>query len=131
MRLELQNIDLEDIPTPTAYKMHDILKLAKQVSEDLAASVPFHLVRNPEVFVATPHQQQSSNGRQEAIVPNISVGGLLLMHVILIASTTSMIPQQISQSFREYLVWIGRVMGIGQAEVVSDVSFQFMGLFVC
>lgn len=107
--------------------MHNILKLAKQISEDLAASIPFHLVRNPEVFVIAPHQQQTSKGRQDAIIPNISVGGLLLMHIILVASATTMVPQQISQSFREYLIWIGRVMGIGQAEVVSDVSFDFSG----
>ena len=46
------------------------------------------------------------------------------MHVIYVGSKTSIVPQSTRQSFRENLAWIGKVMGIGQAEVISDVSWN-------
>ena len=101
--------------------MRNVLKLAENISGDIAASIPFHLVRNPKIFITKKHQ---TDVKQEALVPNVSAGGLLIMHVIYVGSKTSIVPQSTRQSFRENLAWIGKVMGIGQAEVISDVSWN-------
>jgi hypothetical protein len=97
-----------------------ILKEAQDLSESLAASMPFHLTRNPETFLV--HQQQTSSTKQEAILPNRSIGGLLLVHPIHAVSSLSVVPMHLREMFREHLAWIGRVMGIGQAGLLADVS---------
>lgn len=97
-----------------------ILKEAQDLSESLAASIPFHLTRNPETFLV--HQQQTSSTKQEVILPNRSIGGLLLMHPIHAVSGLSVVPMHLREMLREHLAWIGRVMGIGQAGLLADVS---------
>jgi hypothetical protein len=97
-----------------------ILKEAQDLSESLAASIPFHLTQNPETLIV--HQQQTSSTTQEVILPNRSIGGLLLMHPIHVVSGLSVVPMHLREMFREHLAWIGRVMGIGQAGLLADVS---------
>ena len=114
-RLQSQDIHAQQLPVPTAYETNRILELAEELSGDILASVPFHLIRNPDIFL-TP-----VNGKQKAI-PNVSAGGLLIMHSMFVASTSSIIPQPTRHTFREFLGWIGDVMGIGQAALFSEVN---------
>jgi hypothetical protein len=88
----------------------------------MAASIPFHLTRNPEIFVSKQQRKSSIAIEQQTIVVNRSVGGLLLMHPVYLASTLSIVPTRFRSMFREYLAFIGRVMGIGQARLLADVS---------
>lgn len=115
IRLQLLNTDTEE-----SYEIHDIFTTAEKLSEDVAASIPFHLVRNPEVFVTAPVEDQHGGHKQPHIIPNLSAGGLLIMHTIFVVSTALVVPEQIRQSCIEYLVFIGQT--IGQAEVIADVS---------
>lgn len=101
----------------TPYTRRHILKEARNLSETIAASIPFHLTRNPEVFCVGFQQ-----AREEIILPNPSVGGLLLMHSIYAASCLSIVPERLREMFREHLRWIGQKMGIGQAGLLADVS---------
>lgn len=60
--------------------------------------------------------------KPKVAIPNRSIGGLLLMHSLYAASTFSVVPRHLREMFKEYLAWVGRVMGIGQARVLADVS---------
>ena len=95
-----------------------ILREARDLAEDVAASIPFHLAQNPEVFLwhANPTR------KQEVIHANRSVGGLLLIHPLHVVTELSVVPKHLKEMFRGHLAWIGRVMGIGQAGVLADVS---------
>ena len=44
------------------------------------------------------------------------------MHPMHVVSGLSVVPMYLREMFREHLAWIGRVMGIGQAELLADVS---------
>jgi hypothetical protein len=99
-----------------------ILKAALALSEDIAASIPFHLTRNPEIFFFKQQQKSSIAIERQTIVANRSVGGLLLMHPIYVVSALSVVPTHLRSMFREYLAFIGRVMGVGQARLLADVS---------
>ena len=44
------------------------------------------------------------------------------MHPLHVVSGLSVVPKHLREMFREQLAWIGRVMGIGQAGVLADVS---------
>jgi len=101
-----------------AYSQKNILKEAKILSESLASSVLFHLLRNPEAFV----DEQQSTSSNPSILVNQSIGGLLIMHPLNAVSSLEIIPPDLRQLFREHLAWIGNVMGIGQALLLADVS---------
>jgi hypothetical protein len=116
---------LHDDPEESSFpSQRHILKEAQDLSESLAASIPFHLTRNPETLLV--QQQQTSSTRQEIILPNRSIGGLLLMHPIHAVSDLSVVPMHLREIFREHLAWIGRVMGIGQAGLLADVSIRLV-----
>lgn len=110
----------DDPEESSTSSQRQILKEAQNIAESLAASIPFHLTRNPEAFLA--HPQQTSSTKQEATLPNRSVGGLLLMHPLHVVSGLSVVPMHLREMFREHLAWVGRVMGIGQAGLLADVS---------
>ena len=103
----------------SSYQRH-VLKQAQDLSESIAASIPFHLTRNPETFLVP--QLQTSSAKQQVILPNKSIGGLLIIHLIHVVSGLSVVPIHLREMFREHLAWIGRVMGIGQASLLADVS---------
>ena len=101
----------------SSFSESDLLNEARKLAEDIAASIPFHLFRNPEVFLS-PQQHTGTT----VISPNQALGGLLLMHPISAALGLSVVPQHLSEMFRECLSWIGQVMGIGQATLFAEVS---------
>lgn len=97
-----------------------IMKESQRLAEDIAASIPFHLTRNPETFLAHPRQNSSSIA--DIPIPNNSIGGLLIMYAIYVVSKLPVVPLHLRDMFRQHLAWIGRVMGIGQASLLADVS---------
>jgi len=61
----------------------------------------------------------------QAILPNHSIGGLMLIYTLHSVLDLSIVPSHFNETFREYVIWIGSVMGIGQAPLLADVSFCF------
>ena len=110
---------------PTEPPFSSRCRIQKEVwdlCESLAASIPFHLIRNLETFLVHKQQQTGSTGRS-VIIPNRSAGGILLMHPINVISGLSVVPIHFKEMLKEQLAWIGRVMGIGQAKLLAtDVS---------
>lgn len=100
-----------------------ILKEAQELSESIAASIPFHLTRNPENFLV--HRDQKSSTMRADPIPNKSIGGLLIMYVIYAVSKLPIVPKHLREMFTEYLAWMGRAMGIGQAALLADPSSSF------
>ena len=113
----------------TSYSQDHILKEAHDLSEDIAASIPFHLARNVDEFLI--NKQQIDPMKQEAVLPNRSIGGVSLMYPIHVVSALSVVPLHLREMFREHLAWIGRVMGIGQARLLADVSILPFRVNVC
>jgi hypothetical protein len=99
-----------------------LLKEVHDLSESLSASVLFTLTRNPEIFIYQPPMSSP----ELAIIPNQSIGGLLMMHPLHAVSSLPVVPLHFREMFREHLVWIGDVMGIGQASLLADVGFHFV-----
>ena len=54
--------------------------------------------------------------------PGRSVGGLLLMHPIYVASKLPIVPQQMREYLENCLEWIAMYMGIGQASLLAKVG---------
>jgi hypothetical protein len=49
-----------------------------------------------------------------------------MMHPLHAISSLPVVPLHFREMFREHLVWIGDVMGIGQASLLADVGFHFV-----
>ncbi|KAL2844091.1 hypothetical protein BJY01DRAFT_264094 [Aspergillus pseudoustus] len=86
---------------------------ASQKIDEIAASVPYHLVKDLDEYmrVAISHEGAPTRGR--------AVGGLLLLHPLYVLSTCSVVPLATQEYARKCLGWIGQKMGIGQATVMS------------
>lgn len=102
------------------YSQPQILAQARELAENAAASVPFHLLQDPGALLCL--QEQTSAYKELGLIPNKAVGGLLLMYSILAIGECDIVPMELRDYFRDCLIWIGSVMGIGQAGVVADVS---------
>ncbi|RFU24907.1 hypothetical protein B7463_g11437, partial [Scytalidium lignicola] len=90
----------------------DILSLV----EDLVSSIPYYLTEDVQCFLRDV-------GNNTAITcPGRSVGGLLLMHPLYLASTLVAIPPEMRDYMKECLSWIGLHMGIGQASIFANAS---------
>ena len=85
----------------------------------MAASIPFHPSKNLTTFV-----EQVENGLELAVSPGKSVGGLLLMHRLFVASNLSVILPQAQAHMKECLAWIGTHMGISQGTLLSNVRIR-------
>ena len=55
-------------------------------------------------------------------MPNNSISGLMIMYVLYVVSKLPIVPIHLREIFKQHLAWIGRVMGIGQASLLADVS---------
>ena len=92
-------------------------KKSEQVAKSIAASVPYHLIADfPQLIRQLPTVP-------ERVAPGKSVGGLLLMHPIYVASTASLLSPQLRGWMRQQLRWIGEKMGISQATLLANVRF--------
>ena len=87
---------------------------------ELVASIPFHLAEDLQVFL----QDESAAARK--IKPGKSVGGLLLLHPLCIASKLSIVPPRLQDYTRECLEWIATNMGIGQASLLTKVRQTYL-----
>ncbi|KAJ6031703.1 hypothetical protein N7540_002435 [Penicillium herquei] len=82
--------------------------------EDMLASIPYHLSEDLQVFLRERHEHT------EITNPGRSVGGLLLMHPIYLASYLEIIPLDRRLYFKRCLVWIAQRMGVGQAAFLAQ-----------
>lgn len=83
---------------------HHYIATAQTLVGDIAASIPYHLTDNLQVFL---REGKMETGR--------GLGGLLLMHPLYVAS-------MVDESMRSWLVWIAENMGIGQAGLLAKME---------
>lgn len=93
-------------------------EVALRLVEDIVSSIPFHLAESLPVFL----EDTSKENVAAAVDPGRSVGGLLLMHPIYVASKLSIVPQQMREYMGDCLEWIETYMGIGQASLLAKVG---------
>lgn len=116
-RLLLINLMLELSNTFNDNQTHNReQQYALRLVEDIIASIPYHLTEDLQAFL-----RDMGNNSGAAINPGRPVGGLLLMHPIYVASTISIVPEQMREYMRECLAWMGTCMGVGQASVFAKV----------
>ncbi|KAI0123202.1 hypothetical protein BJ170DRAFT_641192 [Xylariales sp. AK1849] len=92
----------------------DYIHTAYHIAEDMLGSIPYHLADNLQVFLA----EMATN--TDIMDPGKSLGGLLLMHPLYIASTMPFLPVQMREYMRACLTWIGSYMGLGQATLLAN-----------
>lgn len=88
---------------------------ADRIFTELAASIPYHLTENlPDFINNLPVSKEiTDSGR--------SLGGLLLMHPLYVASMLPFLHEAKRQYMRDCLAWIGSNMGFGQADLLAKV----------
>lgn len=101
---------------PGSYLEH--IRTANRITEDIAASIPYHLAENLQEFL---NEQESSRGRG-ITEPGRFLGGLLLIHPLYVASRMWFVDERIREYFRGCLMWIGENMGIGQAGLFAKAE---------
>jgi hypothetical protein len=89
---------------------------AERVAEEMAASVPYHLTTDLQVYL-----QQIRAGLQHT-VPGRPIGGLLMIHPLHVAANCTAVSRPLRDYMRSRLAWIGKMMGIGQANVITNVN---------
>lgn len=89
------------------------LHTAHSVVEDMLASIPYHLTENLQVFLNEPSKGINKRGR--------SLGGLLLIHPLYVASEMPFLDEETRIYMRNCLEWIGENMGFGQATMLAKV----------
>ena len=103
---------------------------ALRLVEDIVSSIPFHLVEDLPVFLremghfAVGEDDMNKKNAAAILSPGRPVGGLLLMHPIYVASKLSIVPQEMREYLRDYLEWIAKHMGIGQASLFAKVRIR-------
>jgi hypothetical protein len=103
-----------------SHELEDALRLV----EEMIASIHYHITEDIQVFLQNKETSTEINN------PGRSVGGLLLMHPIYIASRLSIVPSNIRVYLKDCLAWIGMQMGIGQAYLFAKVRFPPITLHV-
>ena len=94
---------------------------ANALVEDIMASIPYHLTDNMHAFV---NQYDTGEGITDR---GKSLGGLLLMHPLYVASRLPFIPEKMQIYMKQCLLWIGTEMGLGQATLLAEVRAPFPG----
>lgn len=110
---------LHDKPTPfeQTNTFRALQKESQAVADDIAASVPFHLVANLDETLQNLETKDPGDIR-----PQKALGGLLLMYPLYIAATLPPIPFRQREWMKARLIWIGKRMGIGEAVILANVS---------
>ncbi|KAL4819964.1 hypothetical protein BDW67DRAFT_154393 [Aspergillus spinulosporus] len=88
----------------------------RQLVGDIFASIPYHLTEDLGAFLA--HRETNP----EIANPGRPVGGLILLHPVYIASQLPVVPPEMQEYMRKCLAWIGKHMGIGQADLLAKVN---------
>ncbi|KFY39722.1 hypothetical protein V495_05760 [Pseudogymnoascus sp. VKM F-4514 (FW-929)] len=89
---------------------------AQRIAEAIAASVPFHLMEDAQEYV---NNVQTGS---EVASPGRPVGGLLMLYPLHVAAECTAVSQELRHFMKDQLRWIGKVMGIGQASLLSNPS---------
>ncbi|KIV87030.1 hypothetical protein PV11_02602 [Exophiala sideris] len=126
-RQDARRFDIHPTDLPTYYPTNEIptqpiFSQIQDLAIDIAASVPFHLTNSGKSW-------QFSQGETAALfTPGRSVGGLLLLHPLGVASKRSTVSPDLRAYFRKCLAWIAAHMGIGQAAIFAkDIDELPMG----
>lgn len=86
---------------------------AQKIFQDIAASVPYHLVDNLPVFTSEISETT------EVTDVGKHLGGLLLMHPLYVVTKMRCLGEAQRRYARDCLLWIGSNMGVGQAIVLA------------
>lgn len=92
------------------------INAATLLVSEVMSSIPYNLADNIHVFLG---DRKKKLGVRE---PGRTVGGLLLMHPLYIASSVPFLPEVTKGYLRRCLLWIGSEMGIEQATLLATVS---------
>ena len=84
--------------SPPDHQLHEEVQ-AQKLGEEILCSFPYHLIQSSSV-----------------------AAGLLILHPLWVVATNASISESRKSCAREWLMWIGREMGIGQASLLADVS---------
>jgi hypothetical protein len=95
--------------------LEEMLQVEELIADQLAA-IPFHLAANVRSFA-----EQLNDNLALTIVPGKSIGGLLLMHPLYVASHLSVVNPRVQAQVKDCLSWISINMGIGEAKLLSTV----------
>lgn len=98
---------------------------ANALVEDLMASIPYHLTDNMHAFVNQYDTEEGITDRGK------SLGGLLLMHPLYVASRLPFVPEKMRSYMKRCLQWIGIEMGLGQATLLAEVRAHFLAINKC
>ena len=88
---------------------------ANRMVADMIASIPYHLADNLHDFL------DGLATRESLTNPGRTLGGLLLMHPLYVASRMWFLPDDVREYMRRCLIWIGSYMGLGQAALLAKV----------
>jgi hypothetical protein len=93
---------------------HDTLTSNIKVDiQEILSSIPYHLAENLYDFL--------KEGETEISDPGKTLGGMLIMHPLYIASKAPFLPEETKNYLQRCLSWIASNMGIGQAEILAQV----------
>lgn len=93
----------------------EYLAEAQPIFQDIAASVPYHLVDDLPAFIS------GMSERTDITDTGKHLGGLLLMHPLYVVSKMRCLSVAQRRYARDCLLWIGSNMGVGQAIVLATV----------
>lgn len=93
-------------------------KQALGLVEDVIASVPYHLTHDLHAFLDNVEHSG------DIADPGRIVGGLFLMQTLYVLSRLAVVPAGTRAYMKNCLTWIGTNMGIGQAFLYAQVSYQ-------
>lgn len=101
----------EDLSDSSA--ISDNMNTIDTITGDIIASVPYHLTEDLYDFVNGARIQIDKPGR--------TIGGLLIMHPLYVASRMPSIPTSTRNYLQRCLAWISSNMGIGHAGKLAQV----------
>lgn len=94
---------------------------ANRLVGDIIASIPYHLTDNLHAFLDDRRLNLGVIKERGK-----TLGGLLLIHPLYIASRVPFLPEDTRQYLKRCLLWIGSNMGVGQATLLAHVSITMI-----
>lgn len=113
-----------------SYSQKHLNKEVRELSEAIAASIPFLIYQNPDALLVQSPVHGGMTSKQETLLPGSAHGGLLLMHILYVVSRLPIVPESCRKSFSGSLAEIGNLMGIGQATLLANPSLSLPTEFV-
>jgi hypothetical protein len=94
-----------------------IHKDVSPLTEGIVSSISYLLATDLQAFV-----ESATAGSK--IVPGRPAGALLSMYTLFVLSTLPMVEEKLKVYIKNCLAWIGRHMGIGQANILAKVKYR-------